>query len=149
MFSSPSSSSCLISPPRILCLKAWCLSYVRFLLQKFLDALTELEQLKPAVQQRIKELNRKPTQQSNGWGYKYQNDLLERLPFNKKTLIGSSVTKVQLFFNLRPYLLFFWIFDIQFITRGCSPRSSFLFVAVLVFLLDEFVIFLLFYTGRQ
>uniref|UniRef100_A0A6N2KCT3 MPN domain-containing protein n=1 Tax=Salix viminalis TaxID=40686 RepID=A0A6N2KCT3_SALVM len=65
-------------------------SYLR---RKFLDALTELEQLKPAVQQRIKELNRKPTQQSNGWGYKYQNDLLEKLPFNKKTLIGSSVTK--------------------------------------------------------
>uniref|UniRef100_A0A6N2KAB2 USP8 dimerisation domain-containing protein n=1 Tax=Salix viminalis TaxID=40686 RepID=A0A6N2KAB2_SALVM len=62
-------------------------------IEKFLDALTELEQLKPAVQQRIKELNRKPTQQSNGWGYKYQNDLLEKLPFNKKTLIGSSVTK--------------------------------------------------------
>ncbi|KAF9671374.1 hypothetical protein SADUNF_Sadunf12G0040700 [Salix dunnii] len=64
-----------------------------YLRRKFLDALTELEQLKPTVQQRIKELTWKTTQQSNGRGYKYQNDPLEKLPFNKKTLIGSSVTK--------------------------------------------------------
>ncbi|CAK7349709.1 unnamed protein product [Dovyalis caffra] len=65
-----------------------------YLRKKFLIALGELEKLKPAVRQRINELNGKHTHQVNGWSYNHQNDLLDKPPFNKKTLIGNVVTKV-------------------------------------------------------
>ncbi|EEF28683.1 amsh, putative [Ricinus communis] len=59
-----------------------------YLKQKLLNAVKELEQLKPAVQQKINELNRKHTHQVNGWGSVNQNDSLEWPPVKKKTLTG-------------------------------------------------------------
>ncbi|KAI3780254.1 hypothetical protein L2E82_10226 [Cichorium intybus] len=48
-----------------------------FLKKRSLSALTELEQLKPAVRLKIEELSRKHTYQSNGWNNIPQTKLLE------------------------------------------------------------------------
>ncbi|KAA8542725.1 hypothetical protein F0562_023877 [Nyssa sinensis] len=44
-----------------------------FVKKKLLNALTELEELQPAVQQKIDELNRKHTYKVNGWGHLHPN----------------------------------------------------------------------------
>ncbi|KAJ4843297.1 AMSH-like ubiquitin thioesterase 1 [Turnera subulata] len=64
-----------------------------YLRKKLLVALTELEQLKPVVQQKIDELNRKHTCQANGWDNNHQNDLFEWPPVRKKALPSYNVTK--------------------------------------------------------
>ncbi|KAF5730349.1 putative amsh [Tripterygium wilfordii] len=61
-----------------------------YLKKKLLNALSELEDLKPVVQQKINELDRKHTQQANGLGYRHQNDSLE-WPYVKKQ--SYNVTK--------------------------------------------------------
>jgi STAM-binding protein len=57
-------------------------------------ALTELEQLKPAVQQKIIELNRKQAYQVNGLGQFHQNNSLHWSPVKKQTLTNYDVSKV-------------------------------------------------------
>jgi hypothetical protein len=58
-------------------------------------ALTELEELKPVVQQKIIELNRKHAHQVNGLGQFHQNNSLHWSPVKKPTLTNYDVTKVQ------------------------------------------------------
>ncbi|CAK9167821.1 unnamed protein product [Ilex paraguariensis] len=65
--------------------------------KKLLNALTELEELKPAVRQKIDELNRKHTHQVNGWGNSQQGNSLyssmDCTPGEKKKLISYGTTK--------------------------------------------------------
>ncbi|KAJ9187277.1 hypothetical protein P3X46_002751 [Hevea brasiliensis] len=61
--------------------------------KKLLNALSELEELKPKVQPKINEFNRKHTRQVNGWGNVHQHDSLEWPPVKKKTLTSYDVTK--------------------------------------------------------
>ncbi|OAY50178.1 AMSH-like ubiquitin thioesterase 1 [Manihot esculenta] len=60
--------------------------------KKLLNAVNELEELKPGVQQKINELNRKYTHQVNGYGT-HQHDSLEWPPVKKKTLTSYDMTK--------------------------------------------------------
>ncbi|KAK9071178.1 hypothetical protein SSX86_009746 [Deinandra increscens subsp. villosa] len=64
--------------------------------KKSLSALTELEDLKPAVRQRIAELSKKHAYQSNGWSHLPQKKLLEsskslptRSPVSQQTSINN------------------------------------------------------------
>ncbi|XP_024963609.1 AMSH-like ubiquitin thioesterase 1 isoform X1 [Cynara cardunculus var. scolymus] len=64
--------------------------------KKSLSALTELEDLKPAVRQKIDDLSRKHAYQSNGWSHLPQTNLLEsskplpeRSSVRKQTLMNS------------------------------------------------------------
>ncbi|KAJ8773126.1 hypothetical protein K2173_028303 [Erythroxylum novogranatense] len=64
-----------------------------YLKKRLLTALTELEDLKPAVQQKINDLNRIHTHQVNGRGYNNQNDSSEWTPVKKKTFSGYNTKK--------------------------------------------------------
>ncbi|XP_050238517.1 AMSH-like ubiquitin thioesterase 1 [Mercurialis annua] len=64
-----------------------------YLKKRLLNAVIELEDLKPAVQQKINELNRKHTQQVNGSVSVNQNDSLVGPPVKKKTFTSYDVTK--------------------------------------------------------
>ncbi|PON94523.1 JAB1/MPN/MOV34 metalloenzyme domain containing protein [Trema orientale] len=59
-----------------------------------LNALSELEKLKPEVQQKINELNRKYAYQTNGWTHHSQKDSLEWPSVKKQTLTAQDVTKM-------------------------------------------------------
>ncbi|KDP20138.1 hypothetical protein JCGZ_05907 [Jatropha curcas] len=61
--------------------------------KKLLNAVNELEDLKPEVQQKINEFNRKHTHQVNGRDYFLQNDSLEWPPVKKKTLTSYNGIK--------------------------------------------------------
>jgi hypothetical protein len=69
---------------------------LEYLLQKLLNAMTELEELKPAVQQKINELDKKHAYQVNGCSQLHQNNSLDWSPVKKQTLTNYDVTKVQL-----------------------------------------------------
>ncbi|KAJ4713415.1 AMSH-like ubiquitin thioesterase 1 [Melia azedarach] len=64
-----------------------------YLKKKLLNALSELEELQPAVQQKINELDRKKTYQVNGWGHVAQNDTPQWPSVQKQTLTNYAVTK--------------------------------------------------------
>ncbi|KAL5748880.1 hypothetical protein ACOSQ2_026177 [Xanthoceras sorbifolium] len=64
-----------------------------YLKKKLLIAVTELEELQPAVQQKISELNRKQTCQVNCWGSTAQNNLLELPSVKNLTLSNYDRTK--------------------------------------------------------
>ncbi|KAK0587167.1 hypothetical protein LWI29_018561 [Acer saccharum] len=64
-----------------------------YLNKKLLIAVRELEELKPAVQLKINELNRKHTYQVNRWGCTAQNNLLESPSVKKLTLTNYDRTK--------------------------------------------------------
>ncbi|KAH9778749.1 AMSH-like ubiquitin thioesterase 1 [Citrus sinensis] len=64
-----------------------------YLKKKLLNALSELEELQPAVQQKINELNRKKTNQVTGWSHASQNSTLEWPSLKKQTLTNYDVTK--------------------------------------------------------
>ncbi|KAA8541251.1 hypothetical protein F0562_025142 [Nyssa sinensis] len=65
--------------------------------RKLLNALRELEELKPAVQQKTDELNRKHIYQVNEWGHLHQNgsfdSSLEWPPIKKQSSISYGITK--------------------------------------------------------
>ncbi|GAV90677.1 JAB domain-containing protein [Cephalotus follicularis] len=61
--------------------------------KRLLNALNELEELKPAVQQKINELNRKQTYQVNGRGPIHQNNSLDWSSVTKPMLTNYDVTK--------------------------------------------------------
>ncbi|XP_031406827.1 AMSH-like ubiquitin thioesterase 1 [Punica granatum] len=63
--------------------------------KKLLNALTELEKLKPIVQQKIDELNRKHSDQMNGTVYFHQNISSAWTPVRKQTLTHSDTNKVS------------------------------------------------------
>ncbi|XP_043696305.1 AMSH-like ubiquitin thioesterase 1 [Telopea speciosissima] len=66
--------------------------------KKLLNALSELEKLKPAVNQKIEELNRKQTNQVDRWGHNHQNgsfdSLLEWPAVKKKTQANYEIRKM-------------------------------------------------------
>ncbi|XP_042505516.1 AMSH-like ubiquitin thioesterase 1 [Macadamia integrifolia] len=66
--------------------------------KKLLNALTELEKLKPAVNQKIEELNRKQTSQVESWGHNHQNgsfdSSLEWPAVKKKTQANYEIRKM-------------------------------------------------------
>lgn len=64
-----------------------------YLKKKLLNALSELEELQPAVQQKINELNREKTNQVTGWSHASQNSTLEWPSVKKQTLTNYDVTK--------------------------------------------------------
>ncbi|KAB1212533.1 AMSH-like ubiquitin thioesterase 1 [Morella rubra] len=64
-----------------------------YLKQKLLVTLAELEKLKPAVQQKINDFNRKHTYQINGQGQFHQNNSLEWSPVKTKLLANHDATK--------------------------------------------------------
>uniref|UniRef100_A0A5B7A343 Putative AMSH-like ubiquitin thioesterase 1 n=2 Tax=Davidia involucrata TaxID=16924 RepID=A0A5B7A343_DAVIN len=69
-----------------------------FLKKKLLNALTELEELQPVVQQKIDELNRKHTYQVNGWDHPHQNGSFDSSlewppPIKKQSLTSYGITK--------------------------------------------------------
>ncbi|KAE8124909.1 hypothetical protein FH972_019752 [Carpinus fangiana] len=64
-----------------------------YLRKKFLMALTELEELKPVVQQKIIELNRKQAHQVNRLGQFHQNNSLHWSPVKNQNLTNYDVTK--------------------------------------------------------
>lgn len=64
-----------------------------YLKKKLLNALSELEELQPAVQQEINELNRKKTNQVISWSHASQNNTLEWPSIKKQTLTNYDVTK--------------------------------------------------------
>lgn len=64
-----------------------------YLRKGLLNAVNELEELKPAVKHKIDELNRKHAYQSNGWTQNIQRDSLEWPSLRKQTLIVHGVTK--------------------------------------------------------
>ncbi|KAJ7975139.1 AMSH-like ubiquitin thioesterase 1 [Quillaja saponaria] len=64
-----------------------------FLKKKLLNALSELEELKPVVQQKINEHNRKQASQLNGRGQFYSNSLMEISPMKKQSLTGYDERK--------------------------------------------------------
>ncbi|KAI3775635.1 hypothetical protein L1987_50216 [Smallanthus sonchifolius] len=70
--------------------------------KKSLSALTELEELKPAVQQKLAELSKKNAYQSNGWSHLPQKKLLEsskslpeRSSFDQQTPINNYTYTVN------------------------------------------------------
>jgi hypothetical protein len=98
-------------------------------------ALTELEELKPVVQQKIIELNRKHAHQVNGLGQFHQNNSLHWSPVKKPTLTNYDVTKVQfLCIILVEVSISFQFaelclggsfdFKLQFITYSVAPCSD-------------------------
>ncbi|KAF8037724.1 hypothetical protein BT93_B0541 [Corymbia citriodora subsp. variegata] len=68
----------------------------KLLLKKqFLNALTELEKLKPKVQQKIDGSNRKQADQMNNWGYRNQSNSLEWTPVRKQTSTNYDMKVVS------------------------------------------------------
>ncbi|KAM7479691.1 hypothetical protein LguiA_027904 [Lonicera macranthoides] len=65
--------------------------------KKLLNALSELEKLKPAVKQKIDELNKKHAYQADGWAHPRQNNLvdssLEWPSVQKKNMNNYALTK--------------------------------------------------------
>ncbi|KAH7528736.1 AMSH-like ubiquitin thioesterase 1 [Ziziphus jujuba] len=68
-------------------------SQKNYLRKNLLNALKELEDLKPAVQQKVNELNRKYANQTNGWSHFNQRDSLDWSPVKKQNLITYDMTK--------------------------------------------------------
>ncbi|CAL5445172.1 unnamed protein product [Camellia sinensis] len=68
-----------------------------YLKKRLLNAMGELETLKPKVQNKIDELNRKHTYQANGWGHLPQNSAfdssLEWPPIKKQSITSYAITK--------------------------------------------------------
>lgn len=64
------------------------------LLQKLWNALTELEELKPIVQQKINELNRKHLAQVNGMGHLHQGSS-SWTPVRRQTMTYNNNNKVK------------------------------------------------------
>lgn len=68
-----------------------------YLKKRLLNAMGELETLKPKVQSKIDELNRKHTYQANGWGHLPQNSSfdssLEWPPIKKQSITSYAITK--------------------------------------------------------
>ncbi|KAI7985235.1 AMSH-like ubiquitin thioesterase 1 [Camellia lanceoleosa] len=68
-----------------------------YLKKRLLNAMGELETLKPKVQSKIDELNRKHTCQANGWGHLPQNSSfdssLEWPPIKKQSITSYAITK--------------------------------------------------------
>ncbi|XP_040996458.1 AMSH-like ubiquitin thioesterase 1 [Juglans microcarpa x Juglans regia] len=73
--------------------KASLQSQKAYLKKRFLSALAELEKLKPAVQLKITELNRKDTYQVNGRGQLHQNNSLDWSPVKKQTSTNYDLIK--------------------------------------------------------
>uniref|UniRef100_A0A2P2M3D3 AMSH-like ubiquitin thioesterase 1 n=1 Tax=Rhizophora mucronata TaxID=61149 RepID=A0A2P2M3D3_RHIMU len=65
-----------------------------YLKKRLLSALSELEELKPVVQHKINELNRKHTHQIDRFGYDHPNGSLEWPPVRKKSSVSYDVAKV-------------------------------------------------------
>ncbi|KAF7819889.1 AMSH-like ubiquitin thioesterase 1 [Senna tora] len=65
--------------------------------KKLLNSLNELEELKPLVQQKIIELNRRQTYQQNRWGKSHSNNLIQFSPVKKQTNTSSGQIKVIFF----------------------------------------------------
>ncbi|KAF4400868.1 hypothetical protein CsatB_017163 [Cannabis sativa] len=65
-----------------------------YLRKNLLNALSELEKLKPAVQEKINELNRKYAYQTNGRTHHNQKGLLEWPSIKNQTLTAHDVTKL-------------------------------------------------------
>lgn len=65
-----------------------------YLRKKFLIALTELEELKPAVQQKLNESNRKEIYQVNEPRQFHQNNSFDWSPVKRQTLTNYDLTKV-------------------------------------------------------
>lgn len=63
-------------------------------MQKLLDALSELEELKPAVQRKVDEINGKQKYQVNGRGNQQQNGSLEWHSGGKQYLPNNGMAKV-------------------------------------------------------
>ncbi|KAG5536115.1 hypothetical protein RHGRI_023784 [Rhododendron griersonianum] len=67
--------------------------------KKLLSAVSEMEMLKPKVQKKIAELNRRHMDQANGWGHVPQNSRfdssLEWPPIKKQSLTSFVITKTQ------------------------------------------------------
>ncbi|XP_057474756.1 AMSH-like ubiquitin thioesterase 1 isoform X1 [Actinidia eriantha] len=61
--------------------------------KKLLNTLNELEKLKPEVQKKIDDLNRKHTYHANGLGYLPQNPSLEWPPIKKQSTAIYGITK--------------------------------------------------------
>lgn len=113
-------------------------------------ALAELEELKPVVQQKIIELNRKQAHQVNGLGQFHQNNSLHWSPVKKQTLTNYDVTKVQfLYIILVEVSISFQFaelclggnldFKLQFITYSVAPCSDlFSFLSMLLLLFVSF-----------
>lgn len=87
-------------------------------LKRLLNAVAELEQLKPIVQQKLEELNRKSTYQVNKGNNHHQNTLLgfsgEFYPANKQNPKAYGTTKVCI-----PYMLFISCHFVQAFLFGC------------------------------
>ncbi|KAK3440473.1 hypothetical protein EUGRSUZ_B00736 [Eucalyptus grandis] len=62
---------------------------------QFLNALTELEQLKPKVRQILDDSNRKQANQMNNRGYRNQSNSLEWTPVRKQTLTNYDMKVVS------------------------------------------------------
>ena len=63
-------------------------------MQRLLDALSELEELKPAVQRKVDEINGKQRNQVNGWRNQQQNGSLGWQSGGKQYLTDNSAAKV-------------------------------------------------------
>ncbi|CAI0400850.1 unnamed protein product [Linum tenue] len=64
-----------------------------YLKKKLLASVEELEKLKPAVQQRINELNHHHTYQVNGWSNNHQSDASQWPPVKNGTMPSYDLTK--------------------------------------------------------
>ncbi|XAR63925.1 Proteasome endopeptidase complex [Bertholletia excelsa] len=70
-----------------------------YLKKRLLNAVTELEKLKPQVQKRIDELNRRHITQANGWEQLPQNNSLDfsvQQPIKKQSTTSYSIVKAKL-----------------------------------------------------
>lgn len=87
-------------------------------LKRLLNAVAELEQLKPIVQQKLEELNRKSTYQVNKGNNHHQNTLLgfsgEFYPANKQNPKACGTTKVCI-----TYMLFIRCHFVQAFLFSC------------------------------
>lgn len=63
-------------------------------MQKLLDALSELEELKPAVQRKVDEINGKQKYQVNGRGNQHQNVSLEWHSGGKQYFSNNGTARV-------------------------------------------------------
>lgn len=73
-----------------------CKLILRFLLQKLLHSMNELEKLKPKVQQKINEFNSRRAYQPNGWEKCHSNNFMDFSPAKKQTLTSYNKKKVKI-----------------------------------------------------
>ena len=69
-----------------------------------MNTLNELEKLKPEVQKKIDDLNRKHTYHTNGLSYLPQNPSLEWPPIKKQSTAIYGITKVHLMHHINMLL---------------------------------------------